>query len=115
MRSGLGGCLCSLRLFLFSIRNDAELLAVGTDKVFILLCLEQYDRKDGDNCGNQKAPFEVVRITGFAKIATYQRGKERAYIDAHIEYGIGGVQPSVARFVQLSHEGRYRRFETSVI
>ena len=114
MRSGLGGCLCSLRLFLFSIGNDAELLAVGTDKVFILLCLEQYDRKDGDNCGNQKAPFEVVRITGFAKIAAYQRGKERAYVDAHIEYGIGGVQPSVARFVQLSHEGRYRRFETSV-
>ena len=106
MRSGLGGCLCSLRLFLFSIGNDAELLTVGTDKVFILLCLEQYDRKDGDNCSNQKAPFEVVRITGFAKIAAYQRGKERAYVDAHIEYGIGGVQPSVARFVTIVPRGK---------
>ena len=111
---GLSGSFRHLRLFLFSVGNDAELFAVGSDKVFVLLCLEKYDCKHGDNRGNQKAPSEVVRITGFAEIAANQRRKEGADVNAHIEYGVSGVQPSVSRFVQLSHEGRYCRLEASV-
>ena len=57
---------------------DTKLLAVGTDKVFILLCLEQYDRKDGDNCGNQKARREDIGIRSMTDEATLQINKINA-------------------------------------
>lgn len=55
-----------------------------------------------------------MKSCGFAEIAANQRGEEGAYIDAHIEYGVGGVEPPVSRFVQLSYERGYRRLETAV-
>ena len=55
-----------------------------------------------------------LRIARFAEVTTDKRSEERAYVDTHIEYGIGRVKSPVTRLVQLSDERRYCRLEESV-
>ena len=65
---------------------------------------EEGNRQHGDDGGNEESPSEVVRVARLAKVAADQRGEEGTHVDTHIEDGVGGIQPFVARLVELPHQ-----------
>ena len=103
-----------LFLFTFGIGNNTDWFSGGREKIFILLSFKKYNGEQCHDSGCKKSPFKVVRITGITQITTNQRGGKGTDIHSHIENGICSIQPSVSRFVELPHERRNGRFETTI-